>query len=114
MNDDCIFCKIIAGTIPATFAHQDDEVVAIQDVHPQAPTHVLIIPRRHIPTVLDLRAEDASLLGRIYEVANQIARERKLQDGFRVVVNNGPGGGQTVYHLHFHLLGGRPMQWPPG
>jgi histidine triad (HIT) family protein len=114
MNDDCIFCKIIAGTIPATFVHQDDEVVAIQDAHPQAPTHVLVIPRRHIATVLDLRAEDASLLGRIYEVTNQIAHERKLQDGFRVVVNNGPGGGQTVYHLHFHLLGGRPMQWPPG
>ena len=114
MNDECIFCKIIAGTIPATFVHRDDDVVAIQDVHPQAPTHVLVIPRRHIPTVLDLRAQDASLLGRIYEVANRLARERKLQDGFRVVVNNGPGGGQTVYHLHFHLLGGRPMQWPPG
>jgi histidine triad (HIT) family protein len=114
MNDDCIFCKIIAGTIPATFVHRDDEVVAIQDAHPQAPTHVLVMPRRHIPTVLDLRAEDASLLGRICEVANQIARARKLEDGFRLVVNNGRGGGQTVYHLHCHLLGGRPMQWPPG
>ncbi len=114
MNDDCIFCKIIAGTIAATFVHQDDEVVAIADINPQAPTHVLIIPRRHIPTALDLQARDASLVGRIHEVAHRIARERHLENGFRVVVNNGPGAGQTVYHLHFHLLGGRPMRWPPG
>jgi len=112
--NDCIFCKIIARTIPATFVHQDDEVVAIDDVNPQAPSHVLVIPRRHIPALVDLQPEDASLVGRIVEIANRIARERNLEKGFRMVVNNGPGAGQTVYHLHFHLLGGRPMRWPPG
>jgi histidine triad (HIT) family protein len=112
--NDCIFCKIIARAIPATFVYQDDEVVAIDDVNPQAPTHVLVIPRRHIPALVDLQPEDASLVGRVVEIANRIARERDLENGFRMVVNNGPGAGQTVYHLHFHVLGGRPMRWPPG
>jgi histidine triad (HIT) family protein len=114
MNDDCVFCKIVTRAIPAKFVHQDDELVAIEDIHPQAPTHLLVIPKRHIPTVLDLKPEHARLLGRIFETANRLALERTLEGGFRVVVNNGPDGGQTVYHLHFHLLGGRPMRWPPG
>jgi histidine triad (HIT) family protein len=114
MNDDCIFCKIIAGKIPAKLVHRDDDVVAIEDVNPQAPTHLLLIPRLHVPTLLDLKAEDAHLPGAILAVAARLARERELESGFRVVVNNGAGAGQTVYHLHFHLLGGRPMQWPPG
>jgi histidine triad (HIT) family protein len=114
MSADCLFCKIIAGTIPATFVHQDETIVAIADINPQAPTHLLLIPRRHIPRVIDLTGADAPLLGRIVETANTIARERGLEDGFRLVLNNGPGGGQTVYHLHVHLLGGRAMQWPPG
>jgi histidine triad (HIT) family protein len=114
MNGDCVFCKILGGAIPAKVVHQDDELVAIEDLHPQAPTHLLLIPRSHIPTVLDLKTEHAALLGRIFATANRLALDRRLEGGFRVVVNNGPGGGQTVYHLHFHLLGGRPMRWPPG
>ena len=114
MNDDCVFCKIIAGRIPAQIVHQDGDVVAIEDLHPQAPTHLLIIPRLHVPTLLDLSPDQAHLVGRIVETAGRLARERKLESGFRVVVNNGAGAGQTVYHLHFHLLGGRPMRWPPG
>ncbi len=114
MNDDCIFCKVIAGKIAAKIVYRDDDVVAIEDIHPQAPTHLLIIPRVHVPTLLDLRNDQAHLVGRIFEVAGRLAQERKLEAGFRVVVNNGSGAGQTVYHLHFHLLGGRPMQWPPG
>jgi histidine triad (HIT) family protein len=114
MNDDCVFCKILAGAVPAKFVHQDDALAVIEDIHPQAPTHLLVIPRSHIPTLLDLTIEHAALLGRIFATVNQLALDRGLEGGFRVVVNNGPGGGQTVYHLHFHLLGGRPMRWPPG
>jgi histidine triad (HIT) family protein len=114
MNDDCIFCKIIAGNIPATIVHRDQDVIAIQDVNPQAPTHLLVMPLVHVPTLLDLTPAQAPLVARMLEVAGILARERKLEGGFRVVVNNGTGAGQTVYHLHFHLLGGRPMQWPPG
>jgi histidine triad (HIT) family protein len=114
MNGHCVFCKILAGAIPAKFAYQDEELIAIEDVGPQAPTHLLLIPRDHIPTVLDLRADHAALLGRIFATANRLALDRGLESGFRVVVNNGPDGGQTIEHLHFHLLGGRPMRWPPG
>jgi len=114
VNDDCIFCKIIAGKIPAKIVHQDADVVAIEDINPQAPTHLLVIPRLHVPTLLDVKPEQAHLVASILEVTSRLARERRLETGFRVVVNNGRGAGQTVYHLHFHLLGGRPMQWPPG
>ena len=114
MSEDCLFCKIAAGKIPARIVHQDDDVVAFLDINPQAPTHILLIPRRHVAQTLDLTANDGPVLGRIVEVANQIARERGLEDGFRLVVNNGPGAGQTVYHLHVHLLGGRALSWPPG
>ena len=114
MNDDCIFCKISEGKLRATFVHQDNDVIAFEDLHPQAPTHVLVIPRRHIPTLLDVGSEHAALIARIHQVASAIARERGLDEGFRIVVNNGAAAGQTVYHLHFHLLGGRPMRWPPG
>jgi len=114
MNDACIFCKIIDGKVPAKLVHRDAEVVAIEDVNPQAPTHLLVMPVAHVPTLLDLTADQMPLVGRILEVAGALARERNLERGFRVVVNNGPSAGQTVYHLHFHLLGGRPMQWPPG
>jgi histidine triad (HIT) family protein len=114
MNDACVFCKILAGAAPAQFVYQDDALAAIEDLHPQAPTHLLLIPRSHISTLLDLKSEHAGLLGRIFEAANRLALDRGLEGGFRIVVNNGPGGGQTVYHLHFHLLGGRPMRWPPG
>jgi histidine triad (HIT) family protein len=114
LNGDCVFCKILTGAVPAKFVHQDDLLVAIEDISPQAPTHLLLIPRSHVPTVLDLKTEHVALLGRIFATANRLALDRGLEEGFRVVVNNGPGGGQTIYHLHFHLLGGRPMRWPPG
>ena len=114
MNDDCVFCKIIDGKLPARFVRRDGDVIAFEDLNPQAPTHVLIIPRKHIPTLLDVDDGDAPLIALVHRVASEIARERGLEDGFRVVVNNGAGAGQTVYHLHFHLLGGRPMRWPPG
>jgi len=114
VNEDCIFCKIIAGTIAATVVHQDEELISIEDLHPQAPTHLLLIPRRHVATVLDLGPEHAGLLSKLFSAASRLARARGLENGFRLVVNNGPGGGQTIYHLHVHLLGGRAMRWPPG
>lgn len=114
MNDDCIFCKIIAGTIPAKFVHRDDVLIVIEDLHPQAPTHLLLIPRLHITRVVDLTESHAGLLAAIFTTATRLAHDRGLEKGFRIVVNNGPQGGQTVDHLHFHLLGGRPMRWPPG
>jgi histidine triad (HIT) family protein len=114
MSSDCIFCRIVAGEVPAKFVHQDDEVVAFEDVNPQAPTHCLVIPREHVPSALDVAERHAALLARIFAVAQKIARERKLENGFRIVVNNGPEAGQTVYHLHFHVIGGRGMKWPPG
>jgi histidine triad (HIT) family protein len=114
MKEDCIFCRIIAGEIPASFVHRDDDLVAIEDLNPQAPTHLLLIPRAHIPRVLDLKPEHTPILGKIFDASARIARERQLENGYRLVVNNGPEAGQTVYHLHFHLLGGRAMKWPPG
>jgi histidine triad (HIT) family protein len=114
MAEDCIFCRIIAGEIPATFVRREHDLVAIQDANPQAPTHLLVIPREHVPMAIDLKAAHAALLGRVFEVAAAIARERGLEDGYRLVVNNGAKAGQTVFHLHFHLLGGRGMKWPPG
>lgn len=114
MATECIFCRIVAKELSAKIVHEDDEVVAFEDVNPQAPTHVLVIPREHVPRVLDVKARHAGVLARVFEVAAAIARDRKLEEGFRLVVNNGPQAGQTVHHLHFHLLGGRGMKWPPG
>jgi histidine triad (HIT) family protein len=112
---DCLFCKIFAREIPAKEAFRDDQVVAFEDIRPVAPTHVLIIPKEHIATVHDLKPEHASMLLHLFEVANRVADERKIdRDGYRLVVNKGPQAGQTVYHLHLHLLGGRAMNWPPG
>lgn len=114
MDHDCIFCRIVAGSLPATIVHRDDALVVIEDLHPQAPTHLLLIPRQHIPRVVDLGEPHGGLLGAIFATATRLARSRGLDEGFRIVVNDGSQGGQTVYHLHFHLLGGRPMRWPPG
>ncbi len=115
MADDCIFCKIAAGSIPSTSVYADDEFYAFRDIHPAAPTHILVIPRRHIARVDDADAGDESLLGRLILTANGIARQEGLVDsGFRLVVNSGEGAGQSVFHLHLHILGGRPMGWPPG
>ena len=114
MSADCLFCRIIGGEIPATKVHQDDLVVAIRDINPQAPTHLLLMPVAHIASAADLSEADAPLLGRLFAVAAELARAEGLDGGSRLVSNVGPDGGQTVDHLHVHLLGGRSMTWPPG
>ena len=114
-SPDCLFCRIIAGEIPATFVHQDDLVIAIRDIAPRAPTHILLIPRVHIASALDVRQDDAALLGRLFTVAADIARDEGIAEaGYRLVANVGRWGGQSVDHLHLHLMGGRPFTWPPG
>jgi histidine triad (HIT) family protein len=114
MSADCLFCRIAAGEIPATSVHEDDLVVAIRDLHPQAPTHVLVLPREHVASAADLTDASGPLLGRLFAVAADIARREGLDGGWRLVTNVGPDAGQSVAHLHLHLLGGRPMSWPPG
>jgi histidine triad (HIT) family protein len=112
---DCLFCKLIAGEIPATIVHQDDHLVAFKDITPQAPTHVLIIPRRHIASLNELTAGDDSLVGEMVRAAAAIAKQNgHAERGYRTVFNCNPDAGQTVFHLHLHLLGGRKMTWPPG
>lgn len=112
---DCLFCKIAAGQIPAALVHEGDDLIAFRDINPQAPLHVLIVPRRHIATVNDLTAADASLVGDLINVAREIAaKEGVSENGYRLVLNCNRDGGQTVDHIHLHLLGGRPMRWPPG
>ena len=112
---DCLFCKIVSGEIPVDFVFQNDRVVAFRDINPQAPTHVLIIPRRHIATINDLTPEDAADVGQLFLAARQIAVDEGIADsGYRVVMNCNDDGGQSVYHVHLHLLGGRRMGWPPG
>lgn len=112
---DCIFCKIAGGQIPAKIAHQDDRLVAFHDINPQAPIHIQVIPRRHIERVSDLDASSAGLVAELVLAANRLAKEHKIAEpGYRLVINCNPGAGQSVYHLHLHLLGGRPMRWPPG
>lgn len=111
----CLFCRIASGEIPAKKVHEDDDVVAFHDINPQAPTHVLVIPRHHIAALDAMTAADVSTLGTTVLKATQIARELGLaDDGYRLVVNNGEGAGQTVFHIHIHLLGGRAFGWPPG
>jgi histidine triad (HIT) family protein len=111
---DCLFCKIIAGKIPTKKIYEDEKAFAFEDINPQAPTHVLIIPKKHIAGIDQASETDAELIGYCQLVAAKIARERKLEHGFRTVYNVGPHAGQTVFHLHLHLLGGRQMTWPPG
>lgn len=114
-DKDCPFCKIAAGDIPADLVHQDDLVVAFDDINPVAPVHQLVIPRRHIGSAADLEESDSDLLGRLFAVAARLAADAGLSEsGYRVVTNVGDDGGQSVAHLHFHLLGGRGMAWPPG
>lgn len=115
MAADCIFCKICAGEIPAKVRYRDDEVIVFDDLDAQAPHHFLIVPHKHIRTTLDLTTADNELIGHVYQVAGKIAHDLGFsEDGFRVVNNCNEGGGQAVWHLHFHLLGGRDMLWPPG
>ncbi|MCD6291049.1 MAG: histidine triad nucleotide-binding protein [Anaerolineae bacterium] len=111
----CIFCRIIHGQAPGEVIYQDEEITAFRDIHPQAPVHILIVPNRHIPAVAALHPDDASLIGRMILVARELAkREGIASTGYRLVINNGPQAGQSIDHLHLHLLGGRTMRWPPG
>ena len=115
MSTDCLFCRIVAGDIPAAKVHEDELIVAIRDLHPVAPVHLLLMPRAHIESALDLTEADAPLAGRLLAVAAALARAEGIGDGgYRLVVNAGVDGGQTVARLHVHLLGGRAMRWPPG
>ena len=112
--ETCIFCRILAQLLPARVIYEDEMAVAIEDTHPQAPVHLLVIPRKHVPS-LDDAAEDELLLGHLLRIAAQLARERHLEKkGYRTVINNGSWAGQSVAHLHIHVLGGRVFHWPPG
>ncbi len=111
---DCIFCKIASGEIPSKKVYEDERIIAFEDMNPQAPSHVLVIPKKHISHIDEVGSEDNELIGYIFEKIGDISRELNLKEGFRVVVNNKSHGGQTVDHVHFHLLGGRSLQWPPG
>ncbi len=112
---NCLFCKIVAGEIPSDKVHEDELVLAFNDINPVAPVHQLIVPKRHVASAADLDATDAEMLGRLFAVAAELARQAELPDrGYRLVTNVGADGGQSVDHLHLHLLGGRVMTWPPG
>ncbi len=112
---DCLFCKIIKRKIPASIVYEDDRVVAFNDINPQGPTHVLVVPRKHITSLNDLTAADDAMIGEVVRRAAAIASERGIDvGGFRAVFNTNKDGGQTVFHIHLHLIGGRPMAWPPG
>ena len=109
-----VFKQILDGDIPVDFIHEDEQCVAFKDQNPQAPVHILIIPRKEIPMLEDMQAEDETLVGHLMHVANRIAKQQGLETGYRIVVNNGPDACQSVYHLHVHLMGGRGFSWPPG
>lgn len=111
---DCLFCKIVNGDIPARKLYEDDRVVAFHDIAPQAPMHFLVIPKKHIATLNDMDEDDRALLGHVVYTAQRLAREQGCEEGFRVVMNCNEQGGQTVYHIHMHVLGQRQMHWPPG
>lgn len=115
MSSDCLFCKILAGEIPADIVYESDTAIAFRDINPQAPTHVLVIPRKHIATINDLGEEDQALVGSLYMAAKAIAAEEGIEEsGYRAVMNCNEGAGQSVFHVHLHVLGGRPLGWPPG
>ena len=111
---NCLFCKIIDGTIPSTRVYEDEQCIAFADIHPHAAVHVLVVPRKHIGSLAEARAEDSALMGHLLLTVAEIARQKGLTGGYRTVINTGDDGGQTVDHLHLHLLGGRAMHWPPG
>ena len=113
-DPDCLFCRIVADEIPSDRVYEDDDVIAFRDIHPQAPTHVLVVPRRHVPDIDTLDDDDAGLLSALFAAVRRVAGEEGLAKGYRVVTNVGAESGQSVFHLHLHLLGGRPMAWPPG
>ena len=112
---DCLFCKILDGEIPCDRVYEDDHVIAFRDMNPQAPTHILVIPRKHIPTVNDLTADDKNIVGEMMLAAQAIAKQEGIEEsGYRLIMNCNEGAGQTVFHIHLHILGGRRMNWPPG
>ena len=111
---DCLFCKILAGEIPARKLYEDDQVFAFHDIGPQAPVHFLVIPKKHIRTLKDLEEGDKALVGHMVYTAQQLAREQGCEEGFRLVMNCEAQAGQSVFHIHLHVLGQRPMHWPPG
>jgi histidine triad (HIT) family protein len=113
--ETCIFCKIIDGELPAKLVYEDETAVAIEDLNPQAPVHLLVVPRAHIETLGAAKPEDEALIGHLFHVAAELARQRGIESrGYRTVINNGTGAGQSVFHLHVHVLGGRVFHWPPG
>ena len=115
MAIDCLFCKIVAGEIPVEFVYESETVVAFRDINPQAPTHILVIPRKHIATINDITPEDEAVIGNMYTAAKEIAAAEGIaDDGYRTVMNCNEGAGQSVFHIHLHVLGGRPMNSPPG
>lgn len=111
---DCLFCRIISGEIPSKRVYEDAHTCAFEDINPQAPTHILVIPKKHIAGLKEATGEDAELIGQCHLAAAKIARERNIEDGYRTVLNVGPKAGQSVFHMHVHLLGGRALHWPPG
>jgi histidine triad (HIT) family protein len=113
-DPDCLFCKIVAGDIPATVVHETDTTLAFRDVAPQAPTHVLVVPRSHFPNAAELAAGEPDTAAHLFDTAGEIAAQEGLGSGYRLVFNTGPDAHQTVFHVHMHLLGGRAMGWPPG
>lgn len=114
-NVDCLFCKILAGDIPAEIIYESDTAIAFRDINPQAPTHVVIIPRKHIATINDIEPDDHAIVGSLYAAARRIAKEEGFSgEGYRAVMNCNEAAGQTVFHIHLHLLGGRALSWPPG
>ena len=114
-EQDCLFCKVLNGDIPADIVYESDSAIAFRDINPQAPTHVLVIPRKHVATINDLDEENQEIVGSLYLAAKDIARAEGLSDeGYRVVMNCNEGAGQSVFHIHLHLLGGRALSWPPG
>jgi histidine triad (HIT) family protein len=114
MSSDCLFCKIARKEIPSKIVYEDADVFAFEDISPQAPTHILICPKKHFASLHEAAAEDQNVIGKLHLVAARLAREGNLLEGYRTVVNNGRGAGQSVFHLHVHLLGGRAFRWPPG
>jgi len=115
MENDCLFCKIINKEIPADLVYEDDKVIAFRDIKPQSPVHILLVPKVHIEKLLDLTEKEKDLVGHLYLVANKIAKQEGIaEEGFRIVANCNPAAGQEIWHIHFHLLGGRKLNWPPG
>lgn len=114
MSDSCLFCQIAGRKIPSAVEFEDEDVLAFRDINPQAPVHILVIPKRHISDINSLAEGDFSLIGKLFDAARKIAKSKSVDDGYRLVVNNGRKAGQSVFHVHVHILGGRTMNWPPG